>query len=392
MGCSSSQQAEGSIACTQQNVFKVTVLDSRGQDSCTGQLEITFQELILHQRGKDSIHWPLWSLRRYGCDKDLFSFESGRRCPTGPGIYAFRCHQAESLFNLLQLSILWAGQVQENRMSVISTLDPDVQATVLNRLRSTLQTTGSSETANAVHNYVNGPASFKYYNVTQQQRQNVGAQAMQYADLDLPDDAENVEGLYLSCTQNQTLTKEQTSKKMSSANAHAYINVGSENRSAYVNVPATGNKGKTYVNVPTSDKRSVVVSENPLASSTPAHRPQTLDYHRHSFRGFAFENSAYLGTPKDLAERQESKTGLSFLRGDKKYIDKVGDRRSLALPSSRPFSLVSDAILLEENKRDGYAVIDFDKTLAITARNRGTDESGPRKIRHSCNVETMYYC
>ena len=32
----------------------------------------------------------------------FFSFEAGRRCPTGPGIYAFRCSRAENLFNLLQ--------------------------------------------------------------------------------------------------------------------------------------------------------------------------------------------------------------------------------------------------------------------------------------------------
>lgn len=32
----------------------------------------------------------------------FLSFEAGRRCPTGPGIYAFRCSRAENLFNLLQ--------------------------------------------------------------------------------------------------------------------------------------------------------------------------------------------------------------------------------------------------------------------------------------------------
>ena len=32
----------------------------------------------------------------------VLSFESGRRCPTGPGIYAFRCTRAQNLFNLLQ--------------------------------------------------------------------------------------------------------------------------------------------------------------------------------------------------------------------------------------------------------------------------------------------------
>lgn len=45
------------------------------------------------------------SLRRYGFDAQLFSFECGRRCPTGAGIYAFRCAEAEELFNLLQEAI-----------------------------------------------------------------------------------------------------------------------------------------------------------------------------------------------------------------------------------------------------------------------------------------------
>ena len=34
--------------------------------------------------------WPLKSLRRYGADEDVFSFESGRRCPMGEGIFAFK--------------------------------------------------------------------------------------------------------------------------------------------------------------------------------------------------------------------------------------------------------------------------------------------------------------
>jgi fibroblast growth factor receptor substrate 2 len=91
-------------------IFKVTNVDSSGVDRSPGYIEITPECLILHQRGKESIAWPLRGLRRYGFDADLFSFESGRRCPTGPGIYAFRCRRAEALFNLLQNSIVVAGQ------------------------------------------------------------------------------------------------------------------------------------------------------------------------------------------------------------------------------------------------------------------------------------------
>ncbi|MCK5814268.1 MAG: hypothetical protein KAH03_08415, partial [Cocleimonas sp.] len=69
------------------------------------------------QKGKEPIHWPLRCLRRYGFDAELFSFESGRRCPTGPGIYAFKCRHAEDMFNMVQESIQRAGQEDHLRAS-----------------------------------------------------------------------------------------------------------------------------------------------------------------------------------------------------------------------------------------------------------------------------------
>lgn len=68
----------------------------------SGQLGITRFELVLYRKGKDPTTWPIKCLRRYGYDADLFTFEAGRRCTTGEGIYAFRCHRAESLFQTLQ--------------------------------------------------------------------------------------------------------------------------------------------------------------------------------------------------------------------------------------------------------------------------------------------------
>ncbi|KAK2575879.1 hypothetical protein KPH14_007250 [Odynerus spinipes] len=70
-----------------------------------GRLEITDTDIILYQRGKQPIKWPLRCLRRYGHDAAIFSFESGRRCSTGPGIYAFKCRRAAHLFNLVQTNI-----------------------------------------------------------------------------------------------------------------------------------------------------------------------------------------------------------------------------------------------------------------------------------------------
>lgn len=65
-------------------------------------MEITITDLILHRKGREPTYWPLKCLRRYGYDSDMFSFESGRRCTTGEGIYAFRCKRADLLFQRLQ--------------------------------------------------------------------------------------------------------------------------------------------------------------------------------------------------------------------------------------------------------------------------------------------------
>nr|CAD7429887.1 unnamed protein product [Timema monikensis] len=102
MGCISSKTDVNDL---HPNIFQVMNVDDLGNRLNPGQLEITETDLVLYQRKKAPVKWPLRSLRRYGFDAELFSFESGRRCPTGPGIYAFRCQRAEQLFNLLQSHI-----------------------------------------------------------------------------------------------------------------------------------------------------------------------------------------------------------------------------------------------------------------------------------------------
>lgn len=102
MGCVSSRRDINDI---HPNIFQVMNVDELGQSVSPGRLELTEAELVLHQKGKTPTRWPLRCLRRYGFDAEIFTFESGRRCPTGPGIYAFRCQRAEQLFNLLQQHI-----------------------------------------------------------------------------------------------------------------------------------------------------------------------------------------------------------------------------------------------------------------------------------------------
>ncbi|XP_045584645.1 fibroblast growth factor receptor substrate 2 [Procambarus clarkii] len=102
MGCVASKPDINDLHA---NIFQVVNVDDLGHRFSPAKLEVTETDLVLHQRGKSAIRWPLRCLRRYGFDAELFSFESGRRCPTGPGIYAFKCRRAEALFNMLQLQI-----------------------------------------------------------------------------------------------------------------------------------------------------------------------------------------------------------------------------------------------------------------------------------------------
>ena len=90
-------------------VFRVHNVNDLGAEISPGKIEVTDTDLIFYQRGREPVRWPLPCLRRYGFDEELFSFESGRRCPTGSGIYAFKCRRAEELFNLVQEAINNAG-------------------------------------------------------------------------------------------------------------------------------------------------------------------------------------------------------------------------------------------------------------------------------------------
>lgn len=102
MGCINSR---ADISDLHSNIFQVMNVDDLGNLITPGRLEVTDVEIVLYQREKQLVKWPLRCLRRYGYDAEIFSFESGRRCSTGQGIYAFKCRRAAQLFNLVQTNI-----------------------------------------------------------------------------------------------------------------------------------------------------------------------------------------------------------------------------------------------------------------------------------------------
>ncbi|KAG6465482.1 fibroblast growth factor receptor substrate 2 [Manduca sexta] len=137
MGCLHSKKESTDVL--HPNVFRVVNIDENGSDLCSGQLEITESDIILYREGRDSTVWPLHSLRRYGFEGEIFSFESGRRCETGEGIYAFKCRRASLLFRTLQQQIQLRNVVHESVSYPMSRLTPSpqgrqtVQASVVHR-------------------------------------------------------------------------------------------------------------------------------------------------------------------------------------------------------------------------------------------------------------------
>lgn len=121
MGSCISKDSTGSkleLSDINSNIYRVVNVDDDGVALWSGQLGITRTELTLYRKGKDPTRWPLKCLRRYGYDADLFSFEAGRRCTTGEGIYAFRCRRAETLFQTLQGYIQLSTMNDGNRGSL----------------------------------------------------------------------------------------------------------------------------------------------------------------------------------------------------------------------------------------------------------------------------------
>ncbi|XP_004533966.1 uncharacterized protein LOC101456913 [Ceratitis capitata] len=104
MGCINSTKKLNNLK--NENVFRAVRLHTELTDQGrSGFLEVTPRELIFRTGSNQRVTWALQHLRRYGLNGDIFSFEAGRRCMSGPGIYTFRCHRAEQLYYLFQTYI-----------------------------------------------------------------------------------------------------------------------------------------------------------------------------------------------------------------------------------------------------------------------------------------------
>ncbi|XP_017539525.1 uncharacterized protein LOC108412130 [Pygocentrus nattereri] len=80
-------------------------------------LQTNFDSLILKEpkTGEVLYTWPYHSLRSYGRDKTMFSFEAGRRCDSGQGVFEFDTNQGNTIYQYVESAINQVLKAQTQR-------------------------------------------------------------------------------------------------------------------------------------------------------------------------------------------------------------------------------------------------------------------------------------
>ncbi|XP_072487257.1 docking protein 3 isoform X1 [Notamacropus eugenii] len=104
---------ENSIYSSWQEIGEFSVLVQKTEAATRCQLKGPY----LLVTGQDAIHlseptapqplyvWPYHFLRKFGYDKGVFSFEAGRRCDSGEGLFAFSCPRASEICSAVGAAI-----------------------------------------------------------------------------------------------------------------------------------------------------------------------------------------------------------------------------------------------------------------------------------------------
>lgn len=443
MGCYLSKHGSDSNA----RLFRVFIVNDLGAELNGGKIEVTQNDLILYLKGKEPIRWPLRCLRRYGFDEELFSFESGRRCPTGSGIYAFKCRRAAELFNLVQESIQNVGQSTGThvRPSHLTATGTGRQSSRPSSLIESREPNGPFMSSNAriafvpsdQHLYINGsavvensPGSPNYIN-TGENRNNIGrgsgpidqasalidflheppsmqappppTELVNYADLELPKSTEDifdqVEGASAAEGPTSALNLQDTDQDeglpsvdiddvgLNCSDGDVFTDNPGEisQQPNYINVGANGEiKESSVVIVQRSDS---VTNEMVGVSRLPIQRQRSIDQNYANLGGGASNSSRVLMNPNPVCPPSVVCTSdpgeLNYIEID---VNNTNNDTDSANGMASSVTSVSYTTPDSPSKRtESYAMIDFNRTVAL-AKPVSDDGEGSRKTRHNSTI------
>lgn len=372
MGCISSKL---DINEQHPNIFQVTNVDEMGHFVSPGQLEVTETELILHQRGKPPTRWPVRCLRKYGFDSEIFSFESGRRCPTGAGIYAFRCRKAEQLFNMLQQNIQLRNLNEDNNMGLNSNI-----INAVSEFPVPLASTGPP-----VHRRLPS-ISDGYLNPT-----NTTTMATRnHSCLSRPGSVtSNGPVSPVSPPPNSECSFEHNNNKSSLILEHSYTNTNPVSTPTYINLDlaATPTGNENYVNVVENTHplyMNVVTSENhtkdlPKVLNEVPNETDEEDL-RHCYANVNVNDLDFL-TPETPSASYVTPTEVNYVELD---LDSTKGANSAATSGNN----TSESPI---KVKKSYATIDFNKTNALSqsVNQRMEHDQGSRKTRHNSTISDV---